>query len=88
MTGISCCGKPGTKAFTVAVASGAGAVVPGDAVAEDVAEPDGVGAALDEDEDDAEAASLGDGAAEPPVDGVQAEAATATLTASRANPRV
>jgi len=87
MTGMSCWGKPGTSAFTVAVASGTGAVVPVEAVAEGAAEPDGVAAALDVAGDDVEAAPLGDGAAEPPVDGVQAEAATATLTASRANPR-
>lgn len=87
MTGMSCSGKPGTSAFTVAVASGAGwgvsvnAVVSGEAV-----EPegdDGVGAAVDDGED----ALVSDGAAVPPGDGVHAEAAKATLTASRANPR-
>lgn len=88
MTGMSCAGNPGTSAFTVAVVSGAGAgvsvnvVVSGEAV-EPEAEDDGVGAAWV----DAEAVPDVDGAAEPPGDGVHADAAKATLTASRANPR-
>ena len=87
ITGMSCSGKPGTSAFTVAVASGAAAgvsvneVVSGDAV-EPEADDDGVGVA-----DDGEEALVADGAAEPPGDGVHAEAAKATLTASRVNPR-
>ncbi len=87
MTGMSCSGKPGTSALTVAVASGAAAgvsvneVVSGEAV-EPEADDDGVGVA-----DDGEEALEADGAAEPPGDGVHADAAKATLTASRANPR-
>ncbi len=88
MTGISCSGNPGTSALTVAVAFGSGVldsvkpVVSGEAVLlawEAVA--DGDGAEVDEE------VPVGDGAAELPGDGVHAEAATATLTASRANPR-
>ncbi|XBO25200.1 hypothetical protein ABI796_08040 [Paenarthrobacter aurescens] len=88
MTGMSCAGKPGTSALTVAVASGAGAgvsvkvVVSGEAV-EPETEVDGVGDACV----DADAAPGVEGAAEPPGDGVHAEAAKATLAASRANPR-
>ncbi|VXB62749.1 hypothetical protein ARTHRO9V_160413 [Arthrobacter sp. 9V] len=88
MTGMSCAGKPGTNALTVAVVSGAGAgvsvkvVVSGEAVDPD-AEDDGVGVAWV----DAEAVPGVDGDAEPPGDGVHADAAKATLTASRANPR-
>lgn len=88
ITGMSCAGNPGTKAFTVAVASCAGvadsvgAVVPGEAV-EPAPEVDGVGVEAGEADEEPDA----DGAAEPPGDGVHAEAAKATLTASRANPR-
>ncbi|MGR0160944.1 hypothetical protein [Paenarthrobacter nitroguajacolicus] len=89
MTGMSCSGKPGTSAFTVAVASGAGA---GDSVAEvdsgEAVEPeadvDGVDVVV---VDDGVEVLEADGAAEPPGDCVHAEAAKATLTASRANPR-
>ncbi|WP_309074317.1 hypothetical protein [Paenarthrobacter sp.] len=87
MTGMSCSGKPGTSAFTVAVASGTGAgvsvneVVSGEAVVPE-SDDDGVGVA-----DDGEEELVADGAAVPPGDGVQAEAAKATLTASRVNPR-
>lgn len=91
MTGMSFSGNPGTSALTVAVALGSGAldsvnpVVSGEGVllAED-AVPEGEGAG-EADED--EAAPVDDGAAEPLGDGVHAETATATLTASRANPR-
>lgn len=88
MTGISCAGKPGTSAFTVAVVSGAGAgdsvnvVVSGEAV-----DPETDGDGVDVAWVDAEAAPDVDGAAVPPGDGVHADAAKATLTASRANPR-
>ncbi|WP_348651494.1 hypothetical protein [Paenarthrobacter nitroguajacolicus] len=91
MTGMSFSGNPGTSALTVAVASGAGApdsvapVVWGDAVLPpEEAVP--VGVEVDEAGDDEELPEA-DGAAEPLGDGVHAEAATATLTASRANPR-
>ncbi|MGJ3192826.1 hypothetical protein [Paenarthrobacter sp. FR1] len=50
----------------------------------------GVGVALEgagDVVDDCEEAPVGDGAAEPLGDGVHAEAATATVAASRANPR-
>lgn len=91
MTGMSFSGNPGTSALTVAVAlasgaldsvkpvvSGAGVLLAGEAV------PAGDGA---DEADEDEAAPVGDGPAEPLGDGVHAEAATATLTASRANPR-
>ncbi|MFJ6454162.1 MULTISPECIES: hypothetical protein [Micrococcaceae] len=90
MTGINCSGKPGTRAFTVAVAPGAGvadsvavAVSGADADAEAEPDPDAAGV----DGVDCDEASVGEGAAEPPEGGVHAEAATATLAASRANPR-
>lgn len=60
------------------VVSGEGVLLTGDAV------PAGDGA---DEADEDEAAPVGDGPAEPLGDGVHAEAATATLTASRANPR-
>ena len=60
------------------VVSGEGVLLAGDAVP--------AGDAADEADED-EAAPVGDGPAEPLGDGVHAEAATATLTASRANPR-
>ena len=60
------------------VVSGEGVLLAGDAV------PAGDGA---DEADVDEAAPVGDGPAEPLGDGVHAEAATATLTASRANPR-
>ncbi|WP_315973383.1 hypothetical protein [Paenarthrobacter sp. JL.01a] len=94
MTGISFSGNPGTSALTVAVAfgsgvvdsvkpvvSGEGSLLGDEALPVGDTLPDGDGVEVDEDAPD------DDGAAEPPVDGVHAEAATATLTASRANPR-
>ncbi|WP_256212859.1 hypothetical protein [Arthrobacter sp. yr096] len=84
MTGMSCSGKPGTSAFTVAVVPGAGvadSVKPVVSGTGDDAEPAG------DDADDGVDVPVGDGAAEPSDDGVHAEAATATPTASRANPR-
>ncbi|WP_429390632.1 hypothetical protein [Paenarthrobacter sp. TE4293] len=85
ITGMSFSGKPGTSAFTVAVAPGAGVADAVDAAVPAAdAELEPVG---DDDADDGDEESVGEGAAEPPGDGVHAEAATATLTASRANPR-
>jgi hypothetical protein len=87
MTGMSCCGKPSTSAPTVAVAlgtaEGEAATVP-DAVPVEEAAADGVaGAVLEGVPDDAGEADSGATGLE-----VQAEATTATLTASRARPRV
>lgn len=85
ITGMSCSGKPGTKAPTVAVAPGTGpadADVSG-AFDEDDAEAGEEGAAVEESEEFPDA----DGAAGLLVGGVQAETARATLAASRANPR-
>ena len=85
ITGMSCSGKPGTKAPTVAVAPGTGpadAVAPG-ACDEDEEEAGEEGAAVEESEELPDAGGA-DGLL---VDGVQAETARATLAASRANPR-
>jgi hypothetical protein len=85
ITGMSCSGKPGTRAPTVAVAPGAGSADPEEpGVCDEDEEAAGEeGADVEESEElpDPEAAS---GLV---VDGVQAETARATLAASRANPR-
>nr|WP_314326379.1 hypothetical protein [Paenarthrobacter ilicis] len=88
MTGISCWGNPGTSALTVAVEPGTGAAEPLVGAGVTVAEADDadVGAlALEVVPADGE--PLGDDPALVSGAGVHAEAATATLTASRANPR-
>ncbi|MGO4589804.1 hypothetical protein [Paenarthrobacter sp. 2TAF44] len=84
ITGMSCSGKPGTKAPTVAVAPGTGPADPDEsgACVEDEGDAGEDGAAVEESEElpDADGAGL-------LVGGVQAETARATLAASRANPR-
>ncbi|BCW35668.1 hypothetical protein StoSoilA2_17240 [Arthrobacter sp. StoSoilA2] len=85
ITGMSCSGKPGTKAPTVAVAPGTG---PADADVSGACDDDGseAGEEVVAVEESGEFPDAGV-AAGLPGDGVQAETARATLAASRVNPR-
>ena len=84
ITGMSCSGKPGTRAPTVAVAPGAGTADPEEpGVCDEDEEAGEEGVAVEEPEEFADP----EVAAGLVVDGVQAETARATLAASRANPR-